>query len=101
MKSEVFLLLCFVACLLFQFSFYVNKIILFAKKNYRKYSRVRQWTLGLGGGKERIAIIRASGSISRTSSLFSSPSSGIVAEQLIEKIRSVRGWLLLLLEILH
>lgn len=58
--------------------------------DYKKYSRVRQWTLGLGGGKERIAIIRASGSISRTSSLFSSPSSGIVAEQLIEKIRSVR-----------
>ncbi|XP_075107722.1 serine protease SPPA, chloroplastic isoform X2 [Nicotiana tabacum] len=58
--------------------------------DYRKYSRVRRWTLGLTGYKEQIAVIRASGSISRTRGRFSSSSSGIVAEQLIEKIRSVR-----------
>ncbi|KAA8541105.1 hypothetical protein F0562_025068 [Nyssa sinensis] len=57
---------------------------------YKKYSRVRKWTLGLSGGKEQIAIIRASGSISRVRSPLSTPSSGIISEQFIEKIRSVR-----------
>lgn len=58
--------------------------------DYRKYSRVRKWTLGLSGGKEKIAVIRASGSISRVRGRFSSSSSGIIAEQFIEKIRSLR-----------
>ncbi|KAI3673307.1 hypothetical protein L6452_39424 [Arctium lappa] len=58
--------------------------------DYKKYSRVRKWTLGLSGGKDRIAVIRASGSISRVRGPFSSPSSGIIAEQFIEKIRTVR-----------
>ncbi|XP_073010408.1 serine protease SPPA, chloroplastic [Typha latifolia] len=60
------------------------------KVDNSKYSRVRKWTLGVGGGRDQIAIIRASGSISRTRSPLSVPSSGIVGEQLIEKIRSVR-----------
>ncbi|PPS14229.1 hypothetical protein GOBAR_AA06394 [Gossypium barbadense] len=59
--------------------------------DYKKYSKVRKWTLGLTGGKDLIAVIRATGSISRVRSPLSSPSSGIVAEQIIEKIRSVRG----------
>ncbi|KAM7479781.1 hypothetical protein LguiA_027994 [Lonicera macranthoides] len=58
--------------------------------DYRKYSRVRKWTLGLSGGKDQIAVIRASGSISRTRGLFSTSSSGIISEQFIEKIRSVK-----------
>ncbi|XP_060204892.1 serine protease SPPA, chloroplastic isoform X5 [Lycium barbarum] len=58
--------------------------------DYRKYSKVRRWTLGLTGFKDQIAVIRASGGISRTRGPFSSPSSGIIAEKLIEKIRSVR-----------
>ncbi|KAL5751456.1 hypothetical protein ACOSP7_026059 [Xanthoceras sorbifolium] len=58
--------------------------------DYRKYSRVKKWTLGLTGGKEQIAVIRASGSISRVRGPLSLPSSGIIGEQLIEKIRSVR-----------
>ncbi|KAJ8553755.1 hypothetical protein K7X08_024433 [Anisodus acutangulus] len=58
--------------------------------DYRKYSKVRRWTLGLTGFKDQIAVIRASGSISRTRGPFSSPGSGIIAEKLIEKIRSVR-----------
>lgn len=57
----------------------------------RKYSKVRKWTLGLLGGKDQIAIIRASGSISRVRSPLSVSGSGIIGEQLIEKIRSVRG----------
>ncbi|KAG5066615.1 hypothetical protein JHK86_010346 [Glycine max] len=57
----------------------------------RKYSRVRKWTVGIPGGKELIAIIRASGSISRVESQFSVSSSGIIAEKFIEKIRTVRG----------
>ncbi|CAO2047653.1 unnamed protein product [Urochloa humidicola] len=57
--------------------------------DYSKYSRVNKRTLGLQGG-EQIAIIRASGSITRTRSPLSAPSSGIIAEQLIEKIRTVR-----------
>lgn len=59
--------------------------------NNRKYSRVKGWTLGLSGGKDQIAIIRASGSISRVRGRFSTPGSSIVAEQFIEKIRSVKG----------
>ncbi|KAL5544846.1 hypothetical protein UlMin_008630 [Ulmus minor] len=58
--------------------------------DYRKYSKVRKWTLCLLGGKDQIAIIRASGSISRVRSPLSSSSSGIVGEQFIEKIRAVR-----------
>ncbi|XP_022737702.1 serine protease SPPA, chloroplastic-like isoform X2 [Durio zibethinus] len=58
--------------------------------DYRKYSKVRKWTLGLAGGRDQIAVIRASGSISRVQSPLSTPSSGIIAEQIIEKIRSVR-----------
>ncbi|XP_078159412.1 signal peptide peptidase [Carex rostrata] len=58
--------------------------------DYSKYSRVKKGTLGLGGGGEQIAVIRASGSISRTPGPLSSPGSGIVAEQLIEKLRTVR-----------
>ncbi|KAF8729588.1 hypothetical protein HU200_017533 [Digitaria exilis] len=57
--------------------------------DYSKYSRVSKRTLGLQGGVQ-IAIIRASGSITRTRSPLSAPSSGIIAEQLIEKIRTVR-----------
>lgn len=56
-----------------------------------KYSRVRNWTLGLTGGADQIAVIRASGSISRVRSPLSLPSSGIIGEQFIEKIRQVRG----------
>ncbi|URE34764.1 Peptidase family S49 [Musa troglodytarum] len=58
--------------------------------DYSKYSNVRKWTLGLQGGKDQIAIIRASGSISRTRSPLSVSGSGIISEQLIEKIRSIR-----------
>ncbi|KAJ4972659.1 hypothetical protein NE237_005833 [Protea cynaroides] len=55
--------------------------------DYKKYSRVRKWTLGLSGGKDQIAVIRASGSISRVRGPLSS---GIIGEQFIDKIRSVR-----------
>ncbi|KAF5202547.1 Serine protease sppa protein [Thalictrum thalictroides] len=58
--------------------------------DYRKYSRVRNWTLSLTGGKDQIAVIRASGSISRVRSSLSLSGSGIVGEQFIEKIRTVR-----------
>lgn len=59
--------------------------------DYGKYSRVRKWTLGLGSGGDQVAIIRTSGTISRTRGPLSLPgSSSIVGEQLIEKIRSVR-----------
>ncbi|KAH8487296.1 hypothetical protein H0E87_026027 [Populus deltoides] len=58
--------------------------------DYSKYSRVRNWTLGLTGGRDLIAIIRASGSISRVKSPLSLSGSGIIGEQLIEKIRQAR-----------
>ncbi|KAJ0986767.1 hypothetical protein J5N97_005123 [Dioscorea zingiberensis] len=58
--------------------------------DYRMYSRVRKWTLGLEGAGPQIAIIRASGSISRTRGTLSLPGSGIISEELIEKIRTVR-----------
>jgi len=59
--------------------------------DYSKYSRVRKSTLGIeGGGGDLIAVIRASGSITRTRSGLSVSSSGIIAEQLIKKIRTVR-----------
>ncbi|XP_050152548.1 serine protease SPPA, chloroplastic-like [Malus sylvestris] len=58
--------------------------------DYRKYSKVQQWTVGLSGGKDKIAIIRASGSISRVQGGVSLPGSSIIGEQFIEKIRTVR-----------
>ncbi|XP_009346423.1 serine protease SPPA, chloroplastic [Pyrus x bretschneideri] len=58
--------------------------------DYRKYSKVQQWTVGLSGGKDKIAIIRASGSISRVRGGLSLPGSSIIGEQFIEKIRTVR-----------
>ncbi|KAK6128113.1 hypothetical protein DH2020_038144 [Rehmannia glutinosa] len=58
--------------------------------DYRRYCRVKKWTLGLTGYRDQIAIIRASGSISRVRGPLSTSSSGIVAEQFIEKIRTVR-----------
>lgn len=57
----------------------------------RKYCRVKKWTLGLAGYKNQIVVIRASGSISRVRGPLSASNSGIVAEQFIEKIRTVRG----------
>lgn len=56
--------------------------------DYKKYSRVRRWTLGLTGAKDQIAVIRASGSISRSRGRVSS--SGVIAEDIIEKIRNAR-----------
>ncbi|CAN7064688.1 unnamed protein product [Brassica oleracea var. botrytis] len=58
--------------------------------DYKKYSGVKKSTLGLSGGRDQIAIIRAGGSISRVKGPLSTPGSSIIAEQLIEKIRSVR-----------
>ncbi|PKI43925.1 hypothetical protein CRG98_035759, partial [Punica granatum] len=58
--------------------------------DYKKYSRVGKWTVGLSGGKDLVAVIRASGSISRVKGPLSTPSSGVIGEQIIEKIRSVR-----------
>ncbi|KAF7806300.1 serine protease SPPA, chloroplastic-like [Senna tora] len=58
--------------------------------DYRRYSRVRKGTVGISGGKDLIAIIRASGSISRIEGPLSVSGSGIIGEKFIEKIRSVR-----------
>lgn len=57
---------------------------------YRKYSAVRKWTLGLLGGKKQMAVVRASGCISRVRNPFNVSSSGIIAEHFIEKICSVK-----------
>ncbi|CAL5442078.1 unnamed protein product [Camellia sinensis] len=54
-----------------------------------KYSMIRKWTVGLSGGKDLIDVIRASGRISCARGL-NVPSSGIVGEQFIEKIRRIR-----------
>ncbi|KAL7161069.1 hypothetical protein ACSBR2_041674 [Camellia fascicularis] len=59
------------------------------KVDYRKYSMIRKWTVGLSGGKDLIAVIKASGRISRAWGL-NVPSSGIVGEQFIEKICRIR-----------
>lgn len=59
--------------------------------DYKKYSRVRKWTIGLTGGRDKIAVIRASGSISRVSSRFNVSRSGIFGEEFIKKIREVRA----------
>lgn len=59
---------------------------------YKKYSRVNKWTLGLDGGSNRIAVIRAAGNISRNvgGGLPGSSGEGIASDTFIEKIRSVR-----------
>ncbi|KAK9080372.1 hypothetical protein SSX86_000130 [Deinandra increscens subsp. villosa] len=58
--------------------------------DYKKYSRIGKWSVGLSDGKDRIAVIRASGGISRVGGSFFSPSSGIIAEKFIKKIQKVR-----------
>lgn len=59
----------------------------------RRYSRVREWTVGLSGGKDLIAVLRASGRIICARGPFNIPSSSIIGEQFIEKISMVRGML--------
>nr|GEY88681.1 serine protease SPPA, chloroplastic [Tanacetum cinerariifolium] len=54
-----------------------------------KYSEVKE-TLGLSSGKDKLAVIRASGNINRVKGSMFSPISGIIAETVIEKIRNVR-----------
>ncbi|KAL2610043.1 hypothetical protein R1flu_028616 [Riccia fluitans] len=58
--------------------------------DYRKYCKVKAWTLGLSGGGDRIAVIRAVGGISRARGGVSLSSEGIVSDSFIEKIRQVR-----------
>ncbi|KAH7851963.1 hypothetical protein Vadar_018912 [Vaccinium darrowii] len=58
--------------------------------DYWRYSRVREWTVGLSGGKDLIAVLRASGRISRARGPFNIPSTSIISEQFIEKIRRLR-----------
>ncbi|CAA0832408.1 Serine protease SPPA- chloroplastic [Striga hermonthica] len=58
--------------------------------DYRRYCHVNKWTLGLTGNGGLIAIIRASGEISQVRGPLNISSSGIFAEQFIEKIRTVR-----------
>ncbi|XP_076937295.1 serine protease SPPA, chloroplastic-like, partial [Bidens hawaiensis] len=58
--------------------------------DYKKYSKISKWSVGLSGGKDRIAVIRASGSIGRVEGSLFSPSSGIIAEKFIKKISKVR-----------
>jgi protease-4 len=59
--------------------------------SFRKYSRVRKWTVGISGGrKELIAVIRASGIINCIDSpSSSSPSKSITAKKFITMIRKV------------
>nr|GEW08256.1 probable mediator of RNA polymerase II transcription subunit 37e [Tanacetum cinerariifolium]GEW09775.1 probable mediator of RNA polymerase II transcription subunit 37e [Tanacetum cinerariifolium] len=54
-----------------------------------KYSEVKE-TLGLSSGKDKFAVIRASGNINRVEGSMFSPISGIITEIVIEKIRNVR-----------
>ncbi|KAK1407394.1 hypothetical protein QVD17_39009 [Tagetes erecta] len=57
---------------------------------YKTYSRVDKWTLGLSGGTDEIAVLRASGIISRVREPLSPSNSGIIAEQFIKKIHDAR-----------
>lgn len=57
----------------------------------RTYSRVDKWTLGLSGGTDEIAVLRASGSISRVREPLSPSDSGIIAENFIKKIHDAKG----------
>ncbi|KAI3686589.1 hypothetical protein L1987_80269 [Smallanthus sonchifolius] len=52
---------------------------------YKKYSRVKKWTLGLSGGSDEIAVIRASGSISRVREPFSSSNSALLLNNLLRR----------------
>ncbi|GAU18987.1 hypothetical protein TSUD_193250 [Trifolium subterraneum] len=53
--------------------------------NFSKYSGVQKCTVGISGGKELIAIIRASGTISRVGG------KGIVGEKFIKEIHRVKA----------
>ncbi|KAH7279210.1 hypothetical protein KP509_37G010400 [Ceratopteris richardii] len=58
--------------------------------DYKKYSRVKLWTLNLAGGRDQIAVLRAAGSISRTKGGINIGGDGIASDQFIEQIRQVR-----------
>ena len=57
---------------------------------YEKYSRVRKSSAGIPGGKELIAVIRASGSISSVLNPPFTSINGIFAERIIEQIHRVK-----------
>ncbi|KAL0396158.1 UNVERIFIED_CONTAM: Serine protease SPPA, chloroplastic [Sesamum calycinum] len=65
-----------------------KRMIIYAFLTHVGNTAVLRNGLGLTGFRDQIAIIRASGSISRVRGPLSASSSGIVAEQFIEKIRS-------------
>ncbi|RHN63763.1 putative peptidase S49, ClpP/crotonase-like domain-containing protein [Medicago truncatula] len=65
------------------YSNWLDKIVPFLK--YRKYSGVRKETVGISSGKEQIAVIRASGTISRVGG------KGIIAEEFINNIHRVKA----------
>ncbi|CAM6084639.1 unnamed protein product [Calypogeia fissa] len=59
--------------------------------DYKRYSKVKEWTLGLSGGRTKIAVLRAVGGISRArGGGLGISGEGIVSDTFIEKIRRVR-----------
>ncbi|CAI0541544.1 unnamed protein product [Linum tenue] len=58
--------------------------------DYRKYSGVMNWTLGLNSGEDEIAVIRACGCIDMSWSILNFPGTGINPHDVIKQIRAVR-----------
>jgi protease-4 len=57
---------------------------------YEKYCQIKKSSVGIPRGKEQIAVIRASGSISQVLNPPFTPVNGIFAERIIEQIHRVK-----------
>ncbi|CAN1831988.1 Serine protease SPPA, chloroplastic [Linum perenne] len=58
--------------------------------DYKKYSKVTNWTLGLNSGEDAIGVIRASGLVVMAWSLLNTPGSAITPESIKKQIRKIR-----------
>ncbi|CAN1831994.1 Serine protease SPPA, chloroplastic [Linum perenne] len=58
--------------------------------DYKKYSKVSNWTLGLNEGEDEIGVIRASGLIVGGWTFLNMPGSAVLPSEVIKQLRKVR-----------
>ncbi|CAN0923469.1 Serine protease SPPA, chloroplastic [Linum grandiflorum] len=58
--------------------------------DYKRYSKVKNWTLGLNSGEDAIGVIRASGLVVTQWSLMNMPGSAITPDNIVKQLRIIR-----------
>ncbi|CAN0923480.1 Serine protease SPPA, chloroplastic [Linum grandiflorum] len=58
--------------------------------DYKRYSKVRNWTLGLNSGEDAIGVIRASGLVVGKWGLLNIPGTAITPDNIIKQFRIIR-----------